>query len=429
MLLFRLLVLGNSVSAYGSYLNLVAVNVFVYRTTGSSLAVGAFMALRLAATVVSGFISGELVSRHDRRKIMVAADLLQAAALVGALLTSREARLVALYAFALVTGACATASQTALRSAVPEMVGAAERVGANGLVATGRSIAMVAGFSSAGVLTAAYGYSAALAVDAGTFLVSAAVLSLLPLRTRADRALPGEAGEAGGEETRRTGPGALVLLRAFPVVAVLIAVRGVDGLGSSSHNVALPVYSAIRDAAHPAAFISWFWATWAVGNVVAQQLCRRLALRRGRPPGERAFALGACVMSAAFIAVFSTPSTGPAMGLALLAGMADGFTETVYVSRLQETPDHWRGRVFGLSAVAENTGFGLGMLLSAALLERSSPFAVVGAFHGLAIALCLLLLAWLQRRRRRGGGPVGTGARASYSGRTVRPVLTEGTDA
>lgn len=35
---FRLLVLGNGISAYGSYLNMVALNVFVYDATGSALA-------------------------------------------------------------------------------------------------------------------------------------------------------------------------------------------------------------------------------------------------------------------------------------------------------------------------------------------------------------------------------------------------------
>jgi MFS family permease len=394
---FRLLVLGNGISAYGSYLNMVALNVFVYDATGSALAAGLFMAVRLATSVVSGWVSGRLVSVHDRKRLMVGADLCQAVALLSLLLAPEGARPGLLYVLAVVTGGCSTLSQVALRSSIPEIVGAEHRVRANGLLVTGRSLAMIAGFASSGVVVAELGYSAAFALDAGTFLVSATVLSLLPVRTRA------AGGTAGGNSAKDSGAArwtARMLLGTAPLLMAMIAVRAVDGLGSSSHNVALPIYSSSLDPDHPATFISQFWATWAIGNIVAQQVIGRVTKKTGRTPGERAFALGACVMSAGFIVVFSGLPTVPAVIAALVAGAADGFTEIVYVSRLQTAPDDQRGRLFGLTASAENTGFGLGMLVSGALLETFSPLQVVAAFHGLAIALCAALLLWLVIRGR-----------------------------
>jgi MFS family permease len=394
---FRLLVLGNGISAYGSYLNMVALNVFVYDATGSALAAGLFMAVRLATNVVSGWVSGRLVSVHDRKRLMVGADLCQAVALLSLLLAPEGTRPGLLYVLAVVTGGCSTLSQVALRSSIPEIVGAEHRVRANGLLVTGRSLAMIAGFASSGVVVAEFGYSAAFALDAATFLVSATVLSLLPVRTRA------ATGPAGGGSPKDSGAArwtARTLLGTAPLLMAMIAVRAVDGLGSSSHNVALPLYSSSLDPDHPATFISQFWATWAIGNIVAQQVIGRVTKKTGRTPGERAFALGACVMSAGFIVVFCGLPTVPAVIAALVAGAADGFTEIVYVSRLQTAPDDQRGRLFGLTASAENTGFGLGMLVSGALLETFSPLQVVAAFHGLAIALCAALLLWLVGRGR-----------------------------
>jgi MFS family permease len=392
---FRLLVLGNGISAYGSYLNMVALNVFVYDATGSALAAGLFMAVRLATSVVSGWVSGRLVSVCDRKRLMVGADLCQAAALLTLLLAPEGVRPGLLYALAVVTGGCSTLSQVALRSSIPEIVGAEHRVRANGLLVTGRSLAMIAGFASSGVVVAQFGYSTAFALDAATFLVSATVLFLLPVRTRAaeDTAVVGSAGTSGAARWS-----ARLLLGTAPLLMAMIAIRAVDGLGSSSHNVALPLYSSSLDPDHPATFISQFWATWAFGNIVAQQVIGRVTKKTGRTPGERAFALGACVMSAGFIVVFSGLPTVPAVIAALVAGAADGFTEIVYVSRLQTAPDDQRGRLFGLSASAENTGFGLGMLVSGALLETFSPLQVVAAFHGLAIVLCAALYLWLLSR-------------------------------
>ncbi|MFH9424707.1 MFS transporter [Streptomyces sp. NPDC017529] len=395
---FRLLVVGNAISAYGSYLNMVALNVFVYQVTGSALAAGLFMAVRLITSVLSGFVSGRLVSRRDRKRLMVCADLAQAVALVLLLLAPDGARVPLLFALAVGTGACSTLSQVALRSSVPEIVGAGLRTRANGLLVTGRSLAMIAGFASAGVVVARFGYTTAFALDAATFAISATILFLLPIRTRA------ASEDQDGGAADAAGPGrwaSLALLRAAPLLAVMVAVRAADGLGSSSHNVALPVYSSALDPSHPAAFVSQFWATWAIGNIVAQQVCSRRTGKTGRSPGERAFAIGSCVMSAAFIVVFSGLPAVPAAIAALVAGMADGFTEIAYVSRLQAAPDDQRGRLFGLSASAENAGFGLGMIVSAALLERYSPLHVVGAFQGLAIVLCAVLLVVLSQRRAR----------------------------
>lgn len=393
---FRLLVLGNGISAYGSYLNMVALNVFVYDATGSALAAGLFMAVRLATSVVSGWVSGRLVSAYDRKRLMVGADLCQAVALLTLLIAPDSTRAGLLYALAVVTGGCSTLSQVALRSSIPEIVGAEHRVRANGHLVTGRSLAMIAGFASSGVVVAELGYSAAFALDAATFLVSATVLFLLPVRTRAAKDAAGGTADSSGA-VRWT---ARMLLGTAPLLMAMIAVRAVDGLGSSSHNVALPIYSSSLDPDHPATFISQFWATWAIGNIVAQQVIGRVTKKTGRTPGERAFALGACVMSAGFIVVFSGLPTVPAVIAALVAGAADGFTEIVYVSRLQTAPDEQRGRLFGLSASAENTGFGLGMLVSGALLETFSPLQVVASFHGLAIVLCAVLLLLLLSRGR-----------------------------
>ncbi|AZM52958.1 MFS transporter [Streptomyces sp. WAC 01529] len=411
---FRLLVVGNGVSAYGSYLNMVALNVFIYEVTDSALAAGLFMAVRLMTSVVSGFVSGRLVSAYDRKRLMVGADLTQCVAMVALLIAPAGGRAGLLYVLAVVTGFCSTLSGVALRSSIPEIVGAELRVRANSLLATGRSLAMIAGFASAGVVVAQLGYVAAISLDAASFAVSASVLMSLPIRTKAAKRVGGVGGEGSAEDREARGGkrarlGGLVLLRAAPVLAVMIAVRAADGLGSSSHNVALPVYSSALDPSHPATFVSQFWATWAIGNIVMQQLCGRLAGRGGRQgPGERAFAIGACVMSAAFIVVFAGLPTGVAVAAALVAGMADGLTEIAYVSRLQAAPDEQRGRLFGLSASVENTGFGLGMLVSGALLDRFTPLQVVGLLHGLAIALCLGMFVVLVRYGRRGGraGPV-----------------------
>src|SRR4051794_4075478 len=79
---FRVLVAGNMVNAFGSYLNMVALNLFVYQATGSALQVGVFMALRLAAGFAAGLAGGTIAARLPRRAVMVGCDLTQAGVLL-----------------------------------------------------------------------------------------------------------------------------------------------------------------------------------------------------------------------------------------------------------------------------------------------------------------------------------------------------------
>ena len=394
---FRFLVAGNAISSYGSYLNMVALSLYALHATGSAFQTGLIMAVRLIVGFGMGFVSGGIVSRHSRKLVMVGGDLAQAAALAVLLCAPGGARPALLYVVAVVAGTGGTLSQVALRSSIPEMVGQDLRVRANGLLATGRSFAMVLGFASAGVVVSAFGYRTAFLLDAVTFVVSASNMAWLPVRTRREGAVP-QAGPGAGIDALRAGFG---VLRTAPVLLAMIVIRAVDGFGSASHNVGLPVYSSGLDAAHPAAFVSRFWATWAIGNIIVQQLVVRYARRTGGTIGERAFAIGTCVMSAGFILVFTGPSLVVGVVFALLAGMADGFTENAYTSRLQTVPDDERGYVFGCSSMAENLGFGSGMVLSALLLEHNTPLSVVAVSHGIAIGCGVAFLVGLGVRRVR----------------------------
>lgn len=61
--MLRMLIIGFAVSSAGSYLNMVALNIFVYQVTRNAAFVGVFIALRLAA----GFGAGlpHRLSRHS----------------------------------------------------------------------------------------------------------------------------------------------------------------------------------------------------------------------------------------------------------------------------------------------------------------------------------------------------------------------------
>ncbi|MFJ2431735.1 MFS transporter [Streptomyces anulatus] len=422
---FRFLVAGYAVSSYGTFLNMVALNLFVYETTGRALAMGLFMAVRLASGFVAGLVVGGLLARFSAKSIMLWANVAQGAVMLVLILAPDGMLTGALMAVSVVIGACGTLFMVALRSSIPEMVGEDRRAWANSLSITGRSLAMVAGFASAGVVVSLVGYTAAFLVDMATFVACAVTVALLPIAggkgaggKEAGGSAPeaakgsGSSGDSGAGKSasaakggRRWRPVAFLALAAAPGMGLMVALRGVDAFGSSSHNAALPIYSTSLDASNPAVFVSAFWCVWALGNIGAQQVIQRYAQRTGRSVGALGFGYGTVVMSAAFIAAFAGFPLAVTAVIALIAGAADGLTEVAYTSHLQTLPATLRGHAFGLSATFENLGFGVGMILVAAALDRFSPLAVVGWSHGAAIVVAvvfLLRVAGVRRAERTG---------------------------
>ncbi|WP_328871178.1 MFS transporter [Streptomyces sp. NBC_00287] len=387
---FRLLVTSYAVSAYGNYLNLIALSLFSYEVTGTAFGIGAVMALRLLAGVVAGPAAGAVTARIGRRTVMIGADTAQATAMTVLALCGERTPLWLLGLAVVVLGAGNTFFSVALRSAVPVMVGQEARARANGQLVTARSLATVLGFASAAPVISYGGYGTAFAVNAASFVVSGVALLVLRPRTEESGEPEAAEGAAPGGPWWRAWAGVPALLLG------LIALRGTDALASSSHNVALPIVAELTNPADPALYMSRFWAAWAVGTVLAHQVLKRS--REGH--SERAFALGTCAMSCSFILAFTGLPALALMVAAAAAGFADGWTEIVYTSRLQAAGDRERGRLFGLSATAEQSGFALGTVVAAAALESVSPLTAVALFHGVAVCGALVLLL----ASRAGGG-------------------------
>ncbi|GAA3614023.1 hypothetical protein GCM10022223_32810 [Kineosporia mesophila] len=381
-----------AVSSFGSQLNMVALNLFAYQWTGSPIGLGAVMVLRLAAGSLSGPLAPRLIARFSYKNVLLWTNAAQAAAMTLLASTPSTALWPVLVAVAVIGGSANTIFLVALRSVVPDLVGQERRTWANSLLVTGRSLAMVAGFASASIVVSFAGYKTAFLLDALTFALCLLAVASLRFPDRDSKPVRPQARPTASANSGRLLSGILLSM---------IALRGVDAFGSASHNVALPVYSTSLDGSHPAVFVSAFLTSWAIGNIAIQQVIRRLDRRGAGIAGLNAFATGTVLMSSAFILGFAGLPALPTMAIAFVAGCADGFTEVSYTSHLQALPSQVRDRAFGFSASLEYLGFGIGMALSAVLLEAFTPFSVVAMSHGVAILFVVLQVTVIAVRSRK----------------------------
>ncbi|MFI1194762.1 MFS transporter [Micromonospora sp. NPDC020750] len=382
----RLVVAAHAASTYGSYLNLVALGLFTLEVTGSAVQTGLFMAVRMTAGFLMGPVSGLLAGRCRRTRLMIGADVLSAVTLALLVAAPAGARPGMLYALAVVLGCGQTLWGVALRSELPELAGPDRRARANARLVAARSVAMLLGFASAGILVAQLGYQVAFLLDAGTYVLSAGLLARV--RARRPTAAAGIVPPAGPRALAGFG-----MLRAVaPVVVAMIGVRAADAFGSASHNVGIPVQANLVRPDSPAGYAAVFLTCWAVGSLVAGRWCARLAARTGGVGSPRSFGVATCLMSVFFVLAFTDPPLWLLVPLTVAAGAADGYAEISYTTRLQAVDETRRARLFGFASAAQNAGFGLGMVGCAAALGRAAPLVVVAVAHGAAFAVALTFL-------------------------------------
>jgi MFS family permease len=183
---FRLLFIGQSVSVLGDGMVNVALAFAVLSVTNSPSAVGLVFAARTLPLVACLLIGGVLADRTSPRAVMIGADLVRLAAqgAMAALLIAGAAEVWSLALLAALGGAAAGFFNPASSGVMPLVVDADRLQQANGLRASSKSAGEIAGPVLAGVLVATAGPGWALAVDAATFAVSAALLVPLTLRAR-----------------------------------------------------------------------------------------------------------------------------------------------------------------------------------------------------------------------------------------------------
>lgn len=182
---FALLWAGAAVSLLGDgvYIVTIAWQVYELSDTPTALSlIGVAWTLPMAALLLVG---GLVSDRLDRRRIMIAADLLRGAAVaaIAALSLSGTVQLWHLFLLAIVFGTGDAFFGPAFNAFVPQIVPPRLLVEANSLDQFIRPFAMaLAGPALGGLIVHAFGTGAAFALDAASFGLSALAISLIAAR-------------------------------------------------------------------------------------------------------------------------------------------------------------------------------------------------------------------------------------------------------
>jgi MFS family permease len=219
---FRLLWLAQSASVIGDNIVLVALALFIIERTGSATDLGLVLAAQALPLVAFLLIGGVWADRLPRQRVMIVTDLVRFAlhALLAVLIFAGRVPLWQVVVIEMLFRSAEAFFRPAANGLLPQTVPEADIQPATAVTSMSNNIAEFAGPALATALVLGAGAGWAFALDAATFLLSAAFLSQVHPRTR--NTVP-----AGTQEER------------------------------------IGVWMSIREGAHEVRSRTWVWATLA----------------------------------------------------------------------------------------------------------------------------------------------------------------------
>jgi MFS family permease len=178
---FTMMWTGQLISTMGSALTSLAASILVFQKTNSAMSVGLMLMASAAPSLLVGLFAGVFVDRFDRKRIMLAADLIRAV-LVFLIPFLVSHSIVWLYILVMLTSAIGQFFDPAQESVLPEVASEQELAAANSLMAISSFGATAVGFAASGLIASAADISWAFYLDAVSFVISAFCIFLIRIK-------------------------------------------------------------------------------------------------------------------------------------------------------------------------------------------------------------------------------------------------------
>lgn len=386
---FRRFWIGAALSALGSAFTAIALLWHLYLLTHSALQVGLIGLAQAIPLLCVSLFGGLLADAVDRRRLLIAAQLVQigiSSGLVLLTVTGRVTPLV-LYVAAALFALASALGNPAGAALVPNLVPPDDLASAIALNSTQRSVAAILGPGLAGVLLAWHGPAFCYGIDAlSWFALLAALLSIQrrPQETQGRRGVTFTALRDG-----------LSFVRHNPVIlSMMVLDFGATLFGEP--DALLPIF-ATQILAVGATGLGLLFAATSVGSLVAaigmSLLPRRRRAGRWVLGGVVVYGLAACVFAL-------SPLFWLSLLMLALMGAGDTVSAVLRTTINQlATPDALRGRVSAINSIFVIGGPRLGQVESGVVASfAGAPLsALTGGIGALLVVGALALVPGVRR--------------------------------
>ena len=401
---FRQLWLGQVVSQMGDWFDTIALYTIILKLTGSGRYVGLLLVARFVPSFFFGPISGVVADRFSRQRIMIVSDLLRAIVVLGFLFVRRPDQLWIIYVLTVFQLGLSTFFEPAKTAAIPSIVEDRELLAANAISSVTWSAMLTLGAAIGGFITGWFGTDVAFILDAGTYLLSAALIASIrvPKRKKRERQKLSIGRLLGITETIE----GIKYVKDRPRVLAVLLVKPAWGLGGGILTLLAVFGERIFPVGKNAAQgIGVLFAARGIGTAVGPIVARRIS---GEANTRMQTSIGlAFMLAGAFYIAFGSATSFVfalvVLGIAHCGGSIIWVFSTVILQRTVE--DNFRGRVFAAELALVTLTMAASNYVTGELLDRYqiSPRIVtvgIGTFFLLPGITWFLTQRWWDRDER-----------------------------
>ena len=392
---FRPLFGSYLLSTIGDELARVALTVLVYQRTDSALLSAVTFAITYLPWLLGGPVLAALADRFPRHRVLISSDV--ARAVLVALMAVPHTPLALLLALLLAVSLCSPPFEAARSALMADVLHGDRYAVGTSLTGVTAQVAQLVGYLLGGALLVAASPAVALLVDAATFAVSAAWLTLGLQRRPAP--VPDDPDEASRSIWQDTSSG-VQLVASIPRLRAIVGLLWVSALFvNAPEGVATPLALQLDGTTAAAGLLlAANPAGTALGGLVLGRLC---------PPDLRdrlltpllALSLGGVLLAGLVPLVLDRGLAAYSLVVALffVAGLGGACNIPLNVAFVQAVPSAYRGRAFGVAVAGLSGAQGLGIVLAGAGAELLRPTTVVALAGGLGLVAVVVPLLALRR--------------------------------
>jgi len=392
----RLVLTAGLISGTGDWILTIGLIYKVYAATGSTVASALAMASAFAPQVLFGAVAGVFADRWDRKRTMIAADLLLAAGLLPLLLVRGSGQIWIVLAVLFWEGAVRQFFSPAEQAMVPRLVPDGELVTANAASGQVANVSRLTGSALGGVLATFGGILAVTLADAVSFLASAAMLGLVRTsgRTASRQGGPVRARLAQVGAELRNG---LRLATRHRVLRALMIFALVTSVGEGTMSTLFTPF--VEHVLHGTPQdLGLIMAAQAVGGIAGGMV---VAASGRRFRAGRMMCYGAVAFGLVDLAIFLYPlgyvAVWPAVAGMIVVGLPGTLTLAGLITLFQRSSeDTYRGRVFGAVSALEGMAVLAGTLGAGYLSRLAGIIPVLAVQGGGYVVAGLAMLVWLR---------------------------------
>jgi MFS family permease len=399
---FSLLWIGQFISIIGDWVLFIALPFYTYSLTGSVLATGAMFIVSTLPQLVLGSIAGVFVDRWDRKRLMIMADLLRFLLILMLLFVRSRDGLWLIYVSAFLESTVSQFFNPAKTAIIPLLVGEKDLLAANSLNGLSDALTRLLGSALGGVLMGWLGFSSVVLLDAGSFLFSALMITLIvmPIRPALQPPVADTPDAEGFLGVWRDWVAGLKLVRADHLLFMLFIVLGVAFLGDSMITVLIvPLVKVLMGGG--AQLLGWLMMAQGVGGLLGGLLVGQFGRRF---PARRITALGLVLTGIVILVIVGIPHSAWVLPLMAAAGVAASAWLICSETLLQlGASNQFRGRIFGTLGTTSALASLAGMLLAGSLADLLGLVPILCISGSLYIISGLM--AWLMLPRIQSSQP------------------------